>query len=89
MTDKRVRSSGLQTKTTGCMNLERTGTLSLFLFGRCGDVSVHLAGGAFNESERSGQRQEDNPEELEGTARLMLTVCVRGPREHAVDSAAH
>lgn len=48
-----------------------------------------LADGAFNESGRSGRCQENNPEELEGTARLMLSVCVRGPSEDAADLAAH
>lgn len=60
--------------------------------GPCGDVGVlllHLADGAFNESERSGRCQENNPEELEGTARLTLSVCVRGPGEDAAAAAAH
>lgn len=88
---------------TSCVELERTvGLLSAadavnltpppLSLGLCGDVGVlllHLADGAFNESERSGRCQENNPEELEGTARLMLSVCVRGPWEDAADSAAH
>lgn len=53
VTDKRVSSSGLQRKTPGCVKLERAGTLVLALF-KCrsrGDVSVHLAAGAFHESD--------------------------------------
>lgn len=89
---------------TSCVELERTaGLLSAadavnltpphpLSLGLCSDVGVlllHLADGAFNESERSGRCQENNPEELDGTARLMLSVCVRGPCEDAADSAAH
>lgn len=90
---------------TSCVELERAvGLLSAvnltpppppprpLSLGLCGDVGVlllHLADGAFNESERSGRCQENNPEELEATARLMLSVCVRGPWEDAADSAAH
>lgn len=97
--DKRGISSGLQMKTvTSCVRLERTGGCSFdprplpFYWGFCGGVGVllpRLADGAFNESERSGRCQENNPEELEGTARLMLSVCVRGPSEDAADLAAH
>ncbi|KAG7230809.1 hypothetical protein INR49_019623 [Caranx melampygus] len=50
---------------------------------------LHLADSAFNESECSARCQENNPEELEGTARLMFSVCVSGPWENPIDSAAH
>lgn len=36
---------------------------------------LHGADSVFNESECSAQRQENNPEELGGTARLALSVC--------------
>lgn len=42
MTDKCVSSSGLQTKTTGCMNLERTGTLSLSFYLGVAVMSVFI-----------------------------------------------
>lgn len=50
---------------------------------------VHLADSAFNESECSARCQENNPEELGGTARLMFSVCVSGPWENPIDSTAH
>lgn len=58
-------------------------------YSEVGVLLLHLADSAFNESERSARCQENNPEELEGTAQLMLSVCVCGPGENPIDSAAH
>lgn len=58
-------------------------------YSEVGVLLLHLADSAFNESECSARCQENNPEELEGTARLMFCVRVSGPWENPIDSAAH
>lgn len=58
-------------------------------YSEVGVLLLHLADSTFNESECGAWCQENNLEELEGTARLMLSVCVCGPWENPIDSDAH